>query len=168
MVADEHLVRVDTQNFDSASVSASVAPLPIGPGFFGGFTDGRYGYFVPNGHGTCVRVDLQRFAPDGVARLDLSIGGFEGGFTDGRYGYFVPFSHGTCVRLDLQRFDRDGVTTLDLTTINPALQYFTSGFSDGRFGYLVPGGRPDLTLGRIDLQHFDHDNIASLALTRAC
>ena len=82
-------------------------------GFAGGFTDGRYGYFVPlyNGayHGLVARVDLNDFSS--VTFLDLSatnagLKGFIGGFTDGRYGYFVPYyngaaHHGLVARIQL-------------------------------------------------------------------
>ncbi len=70
-------------------------------GFFGGFTDGRYGYFVPynNGayHGKIARVDLSNFSTVSVLDLtstDADLKGFFGGFTDGRYGYFVPNHNG--------------------------------------------------------------------------
>jgi len=66
-------------------------------GFAGGFTDGRYGYFVPWNNGTyfgkVVRIDLNDFSTVSVLDLtttDADLKGFFGGFTDGRYGYFVP------------------------------------------------------------------------------
>jgi hypothetical protein len=81
-------------------------------GFFGGFTDGRYGYFVPysNGsrHGKIARVDLNDFSSVSVLNLtgtDADLKGFIGGFTDGRYGYFVPYDnglrHGKIARIQL-------------------------------------------------------------------
>jgi hypothetical protein len=70
-------------------------------GFYGGFTDGRYGYFVPwdNGayFGKVARVDLNDFSTVSVLDLtttDAALKGFVGGFTDGRYGYFVPYDNG--------------------------------------------------------------------------
>ena len=72
-------------------------------GFQGGFTDGRYGYFVPyhNGAGAAfgkvARVDLNDFSTVSVLNLvstDADLKGFWGGFTDGRYGYFVPYYNG--------------------------------------------------------------------------
>ena len=73
-------------------------------GFFGGFTDGRYGYLVPGfigewGHGRFVRLDLQDFTLANTVTLDLTtidplLTGFVGGFTDGRYGYLVPYNNG--------------------------------------------------------------------------
>ena len=45
-------------------------------GYFGGFTDGRYGYFVPSGYparqGMLARVDLNNFTVSGVTVLDLT------------------------------------------------------------------------------------------------
>ena len=88
-------------------------------GFTGGFSDGRYAYFVPfydgSGYsGKVARLDLQNFAAGGVTLLDLSLmdgglKGFSGGFTDGRYGYFVPSYNGSgasgkVARVDLQNF----------------------------------------------------------------
>ena len=81
-------------------------------GFIGGFTDGRYGYFVPyyNGvpHGKVARVDLNDFSSVSVLDLtgtDADLTGFIGGFTDGRYGYFVPYDngahHGKVARIQL-------------------------------------------------------------------
>ena len=66
-------------------------------GFQGGFTDGRYGYFVPYSFGKVARVDLNDFSTVSVLNLastDADLKGFIGGFTDGRYGYFVPYNNG--------------------------------------------------------------------------
>ena len=70
-------------------------------GFYGGFTDGRFGYFVPyyNGayFGKVARVDLSDFSTVTVLNLqntDADLKGFHGGFTDGRFGYFVPRYNG--------------------------------------------------------------------------
>ena len=70
-------------------------------GFIGGFTDGRYGYFVPSHNGAyfgkIARVDLNDFTTVTVLDLtltDAALKGFIGGFTDGRYGYFVPYHNG--------------------------------------------------------------------------
>jgi len=70
-------------------------------GFHGGFTDGRYGYFVPYNNGASfgkvARVDLNDFSSVTVLNLastDADLKGFVGGFTDGRYGYFVPYNNG--------------------------------------------------------------------------
>lgn len=72
-------------------------------GFVGGFTDARFGYFVPNFNGTrfgkVPRVDLLNFSASGVTVRDLTLTdpdlkGFWGGLTDGRYGCFVPNFNG--------------------------------------------------------------------------
>jgi len=49
---------------------------PLAAGFYGGFTDGRYGYLVPfenvvGKHGRVMRIDLQNFTTSGVAALNL-------------------------------------------------------------------------------------------------
>ena len=120
-------------------------------GFAGGFTDGRYGYFVPYSNvgadGKVARVDLQNFNIGGVTVLDLTMldpapEGFWGGFTDGRYGYFIPRSNGApdgkMARVDLQNFTTGGVTWFDLATMDAGLVGFWGGFTDGRYGYFVP------------------------------
>ena len=83
------------QNLNTSSADSGLK------GFVGGFTDGRYGYLVPNNNGSLsgkvARVDLINFTTSGVTSLDLAsvdsgLAGFYGGFTDGRYGYFVPYT----------------------------------------------------------------------------
>lgn len=134
--------------------SLDMGAVDIGlKGFSGGFTDGRYGYFVPNNNafgisGNVSRLDLQNLAPSGVTSLDLAasdrfLKGFEGGFTDGRYGYFVPNFTGSVLsgkvaRVDLQNFTASGVTALDLAAVDSSLNGFSGAFSDGRYGYLAP------------------------------
>ena len=116
-------------------------------GFFGGFTDGRYGYFIPyyNGasSGKIARVDLNDFSTVSVLNLtttDNDLKGFIGGFTDGRYGYFVPYYNGArfgkVARVDLNDFST--VSVLNLTTTDADLKGFIGGFTDGRYGYFVP------------------------------
>jgi len=117
-------------------------------GFWGGFTDGRYGYFVPRYNGTAyfgkvARVDLSDFSTVSVLDLttiDADLKGFHGGFTDGRYGYFVPYYNdayfGKVARIDLSDFST--VSVLDLTTTDADLKGFYGGFTDGRYGYFVP------------------------------
>lgn len=115
---------------------------PTLKGFFGGFTDGKYGYFVPKYcctlHGKIARVDLQNFVTTTVTILDLtladaSLKGFTGGFTDGHYGYFVPCYNGVyngkVARVDLQNFNSGGVTVLDLATVDADLRGFIGGFT---------------------------------------
>ena len=138
-------------------------------GFKGGFTDGRYGYFVPNYHdgsyqGKVARVDLNDFSsvdmldldPDGTLDPANTNGlkGFQGGFTDGRYGYFVPnlqpSTHGNVARVDLSDFS--SVSSLNLGLTDGDLVGFAGGFTDGRYGYLVPGTNSKIP--RIDLNDF--------------
>ncbi len=158
------VVRVDSQNFtangvtvlDLTTVDAALK------GFWGGFTDGRYGYFVPyyNGaySGKAARIDLQNFTTSGVTVLDLTtvdvdLKGFMGGFSDGRYGYFVPYNNGAAfgkvARVDLQNFTTSGVSVFDLATIDTTLKGFAGGFSDGRYGYFVPFSNGISTFGKI-------------------
>ncbi len=182
------VVRVDLQNFNSGGVtSLDLTTIDADlKGFTGGFSDGRYGYFVPTAKasntyfGKLVRVDLQNFTSNGVTVLDLTtvdlgLKGFTGGFTDGRFGYLVPFINSTgiyagkAVRVDLQNFTSNGVTVLDLTTIDVDLKGFRGGFTDGNFGYLVPYSNGTNTpfgkVVRIDLQNFTPGGVTILDLT---
>jgi hypothetical protein len=166
------VARVDLQNF----VSGGVTVLDLTTvdrslkGFWGGFTDGRYGYFVPDYYGKVARVDLQNFAAGGVTALDLAtvdsaLKGFFGGFSDGRYGYFVPYSYGKVARVDLQNFTAGGVTALDLTAVDSGLKGFIGGFTDGRYGYFV--GNNSYSAGkvaRVDLQNFAAGGVTALDL----
>ncbi len=175
------VARVDLQNFTTNGVTtldlASVNPELMG--FFGGFTDGRYGYFVPfYGSATTVvksglvaRVDFQNFTTSGVTSLDLSsvdtnLRGFWGGFTDGRYGYFVPYENGTSssgliARVDLNNFATSGVTSLDLASVNAGLTQFRGGFTDGRYGYFC---QLNGLFVRVDLQNFTTSGVTFLNL----
>lgn len=161
------------QTLDLALSNAKLA------GFGGGFTDGRYGYFLPfqncsgAGSSTLGRVDLQNFTSSGVSWLDLStvnsgLRCYLGGFTDGRYGYLVPFENGKIVRLDLQNFSAAGVSWLDLTLVNSNLFGFNSGFTDGRYGYLVPyvgvAGAFSGKVARLDLQNFTTSGVSWIDL----
>jgi hypothetical protein len=69
-------------------------------GFRGGFTDGTYGYMVPNYNpvtgrsGKAARFELSSFSnveTFDLAAADTELKGFQGGFTDGNYGYMVPY-----------------------------------------------------------------------------
>ncbi len=101
------VARVDLQNFTVSGITVLnlTAVNSNLNGLQGGFTDGRYGYFVPwssggagGQHGWLARVDLQNFTTSGVADQNLAdtnanlVGFFGGGFTDGRYGYLVPYN----------------------------------------------------------------------------
>ncbi|MBI5567969.1 MAG: hypothetical protein HY870_23935 [Chloroflexi bacterium] len=158
------LVRVDLQNFAASGVTvldlASIDSSLVG--FAGGFTDGRYGYIVPNGasdftqHGKFVRVDLQNFSTGGVTVLDLttvnpSLRGYHGGVAIGGYAYIFPYynsvsvGHGEIVRVDLQNFSASGVTYLDTSLTDSGLKGFYGGFTDGQFIYLSPYASDDTT-----------------------
>jgi hypothetical protein len=182
--------RIDLQNFSTGGVTVldfSAVDSNL-RGFAGGFTDGRYGYYVPyansssNMHGYAVRVDLQNFTTGGVTVLDLTNGGvnpllegYTGGFSDGRYAYFVPFAndttyHGNLVRVDITNFTNSGMTVLDLTNAgaNPGLVGFCGGFTDGRYGYLTPHANASGQQGnivRVDLQDFSQSGVSTLNLT---
>jgi hypothetical protein len=180
------VARVDLQNFANGGVTVlDVHTADAGlAGFVGGFTDGRYGYFVPNNNGTgpdgkVARVDLQNFTTGGVTALDLAsvdpgLKGFAGGFTDGRYGYFVPnysggiTESGKVARVDLQNFTTGGVTVLDLASVDAGLKGFTGGFTDGRYGYFVPvingPNTYDGKVARVDLHNFTTGGVTALDL----
>ena len=153
-------------------------------GFASGFTDGRYGYLVPNVNGVAsgkvARVDLSNFGAGAVVTLDLTLvdgglRGFSGGFTDGHYGYFVPYtnlsgSSGKVARVDLGNFTAAGVVTLDLKLINSALSGFQGGFTDGSYGYFVPyvsNGVYTGMVARVDLHNFAPGGVTTLDLAVA-
>ena len=176
------LARVDVNNFTTGGVTTlNLAGIADLSGFIGGFTDGRYGYFVPNFtngtySGKIGRVDLQNFAPGGMSSLELTsvdsaLKGFVGGFTDGRYGYFVPYYNGDysgkVARVDLQNFTPGGVTILNLAGADPSLRGFQGGFTDGRYGYFIPfyNGGFSGKVARVDLQNFNAGGVSSLDLT---
>ena len=114
-------------------------------GFIGGFTDGRYGYFVPYNNGAyfgkVARVDLSNFST--VSVLDLSttdpdLKGFYGAFTDGKYGYFQNRlgPHGKIARVNLDDFST--VSVLNLALTDSELKLFMGGFTDGTYLYFAP------------------------------
>ena len=81
-------------------------------GFFGGFTDGIFGYLVPYdndgwvNNGYFIRFELERFHSDYVSwrrltDIDPALGGFKGGFTDGTFGYLLPSRRHKLVRIRL-------------------------------------------------------------------
>jgi hypothetical protein len=176
------LARIDLQNFTTGGVTILNLQTVDSAlaGFYGGFTDGRYGYLysyynTSGPSGRIARIDLHNFTAGGVTALDLAsvdpgLVGLTGGFTDGRYGYVFgagyPTLNGKVARFDLAAFNAGGVTVIDLTTINAALKGFVGGFQDGRYGYLVPynNGAPHGNLVRIDLANFSAAGVASLDL----
>lgn len=97
------VARVDLNDFRTVSVLDLALTDSNLKGFYGGFTDGKYGYFVPSSSaistpsGKIARVDLNDFSTVSVLDLTLTdsdLKGFHGGFTDGKYGYFVPNNNG--------------------------------------------------------------------------
>ena len=99
--------RIDLQNFTTSGVTyldVSTAGNTNAKGFYGGFTDGRYAYLVPNNNGAyngiLTRVELDNFTTSGVTYMDVSTfgntgaKGFNGGFTDGRHAYLIPYNNG--------------------------------------------------------------------------
>jgi len=172
----DKLALTDTATVDVAAVD------PSARGFYGGFTDGRYGYLAPyqnssggTKHGRIARIDLQNFATGGVTILNLQsidadLAGFHGGFTDGHYGYFVPLQNNTAafgkfVRVDLSNFTTGGVTVLNLAAFDPDLVYFTSGFTDGKYAYLVSRNYAHNKIARVDLANFTTGGVTVLNLT---
>jgi hypothetical protein len=155
-------------------------------GYFGGFTDGRYGYFVPDknaagSHGLISRVDLNDFSPSGISYVNLaevnpSAVGYRGGFTDGKYGYFIPYingttPHGLLARVDLFDFTSNGVSFLNLVEVNSNLKGFVGGFYDGRYGYAIPYQNHNSNnsnhglFTRIDTYNFTKAGVTVLDLT---
>jgi hypothetical protein len=175
------IARFDLQNFTTGGVTfLDLTAVNVNAkGFGNGFTDGRYGYFIPYTTGIAARVDLQNFTTGGVTTVDLTAvnanaKGYLGGFTDGRYGYFVPFYNGTAIfglvaRIDLQNFTTSGVTFLDLTAVNANAKGYAGGFTDGRYGYFVPytynGSLSSGLAARIDLQNFTTGGVTIIDLT---
>ncbi len=174
------VARLDLNNFTSSGITyLDLSAVNSGlKGFHGGFTDGRYGYFVPYYDGVqmsslVARLDLQDFSPSGVSVLDfssLNLRSYYGGFTDGRYGYLVPINDnagetnlGRLLRIDLQNFSLSGVTTLNLTDVDSRMDSFLGGFTDGRYAYLAP---LDGLVTRVDLQNFTTDGVKIIDLTQ--
>lgn len=173
------VARVDLHSY----ITNSVAVLDLTTvdaalkAFASGFSDGRYGYFVPNSgrsSGKLARLDLQNFSVAGVTVLDLTtvdptLIGFAGGFSDGHYAYLAPETPllSKVVRINLQDFSTTGVSVLDLATVDPALKGFLGGFTDGRYGYFVPYRNPSFfgKLVRVDLQNFAASGVTVLDLT---
>jgi len=171
--------RFATTQFTSVDIAAVDSNAV---GFYGGFTDGRYGYLVPYAnlsgkHGRVARVDLQNFTTAGVTILNLqnvdaALAGFTGGFTDGRYGYLYSYYNnsapsGRLVRIDLHSFAAGGVAVVDLASIDPDLVGLAGGFTDGRYAYVFGAGYPTVNgkVARIDLGNFAVGGVTVLDLT---
>lgn len=149
-------------------------------GFWGGFSDGKYLYCVPNGGGTALgkvaRIDLSDFSTVSILDLtvtDADLKGFRGGFTDGLYGYFVPYSNGSyfgkVARVDLSDFST--VSVLNLATTDADLIALQSGFVAGKYAYFVPwfggGAKNNGKIARLDLTDFSTVTVLDLTSTDA-
>ena len=147
-------------------------------GFAGGFTDGRYAYYVPYYTGSVysglfTRVELDNWTTSGITFIDVSTNnasakGFHGLIYDGRYAYLIPHSngayHGIVTRVDLQNFNTASIAYLNVAAGNANAVGFIGGFTDGRYGYLVPynGGTGTPILTRIDFQNFTASGVTYL------
>jgi len=93
------VARFSLSDFSSVSVLDLAATDSDLKGFCGGFTDGTYGYMVPDRNdggyfGKVARFSLSDFSTVWVLDLtarDPDLRGFMGGFTNGTYGYMVPY-----------------------------------------------------------------------------
>jgi hypothetical protein len=118
------IVRILTGTFTATKPTIELLNLtlidPSLKGFSHGFTDFKYGYFVPfnNGiapnflFGKIVRVDLNNFTPQGVQILDLTSQnpfnvGFSHGFQYNGYGYVIPFQRLLDLTVDEKTILRD-------------------------------------------------------------
>ena len=182
MLPASSLTSSRTSALDVASLGADLK------GFHGGFTDGVYGYLVPNrfgpGYGNggdygakVVRFALNNFDLSSVSVLDLAsvepdLKGYMTGFRSGAYGYLVPWYsgvpsyNGKIVRFALDNFDVSGVSVLDLADVDSTLypsinQGYIGGFATGGFGYLVPKQRHG-NLVRFRLDNFDVSGVTVL------
>jgi hypothetical protein len=104
--SNSKIVRIDTQNFETDGVTVlDLSTLDNGlKGYVSAFTDGKYGYFLPNagkegdiyqGTGKIARVDLSTFSLDDVTWLDLTHlnagwNNFMDGMADSQYIYLDP------------------------------------------------------------------------------
>jgi len=138
-------------------------------GFKGGFTDGNYGYLVPNANdagmsGMVARFSLGDFSTVEVLDLtavDADLQGFEGGFSDGSHGYLVPNFNGAAdsgkvARISFAVFGAGSVDFLDLAATDMALTGFVRGFSDGVHGFALPGRNSKIArFSLLDFATFD-------------
>ena len=166
-------------------LDVSLGGNTLANGFYGGFTDGRYLYLVPNQrggtlHGILTRVDLQNYTTTGVSYLDVSTSNtrarnFAGGCTDGRYAYLVSNSNNTtsCIftRLNLNDFTISGVTHLSVTTNNAGAQGFAGVFTHNAYAYLVPNYNTTSDfngiLTRVDLNNYTTSGVSYLDVSTA-
>jgi len=153
-------------------------------GFWGGFTDGTYGYCVPYFNdtysGKIVRFPLSSYGNTSALEIwDMTQNhgnarGFRGAVCDGRYAYLIPYYrdtdyHGTLVRLDLDRYgEQRAITTIELSLGNSNWKGFENAVlsESGRYLYLVSTlttGSPSVV--RIDLDRFVLQNVSSYDAT---
>jgi hypothetical protein len=105
--ANGKIIRLDTSNFTTSGITTlDLSTLDQSlHGYVSAFTDGHYGYFLPNyaspdgdyiqGSGTVARVDLSNFTAGGVTwldltRLDKGWNNFMDGMADSHYIYLEP------------------------------------------------------------------------------
>lgn len=170
------IARVDLESFAANANSVKFVDLAATDGtlkgFYGGFTDGRYGYVTASA-GKLARFELANFPNGAVSVVDLTaidptVRSFTGGFTDGHYGYLVPyadagggFNNSKFVRVNLANFSASGVSILDLANVDPALKGFNGGFTDGRYAWLAPG-LGGTKAARIDLADFSPSGVTAV------
>ena len=125
-------------------------------GFYGGFSDGNYGYLIPynneNYFGKVPRFPLNNFKTSAVEVLNLesvdsSLKGFTGGFVDSSYGYLVPYNNGTAFhgkvpRFPLNNFKTSAVDVIDLTSAADNLIGWGGGFFYERYAYFLTREEP--------------------------
>jgi len=99
-------IEVNPDNFPNSSVSVLDLTTydPDLKGFYGGFTDGRYGYLVPNYSSKFVRVNLNDFSTVDIMDLfntDSSLRGFHGWFIYNNFAYLFSQNNSKVVKINL-------------------------------------------------------------------
>ena len=145
-------------------------------GFWGGCSDGQYGYvagfdIASTRHGWVVRFGLVDFDAASVSALDLTVTdsdlkGLGGIVSDGRNLYTVPYQNSLGV--DYGKVARIGpdfstVTVLDLTSVDSDLKGFIEGVIYSGFLYLCPFNASELV--KVDLSDFTTSGVSTLDLT---
>ncbi len=133
------------ETFDASSEGA-------GDGYAGGFFDGRYVFFLPEGdfHGRMLRYDTQSgFASPASwdvfdaasSGVGARVGRYEGGVFDGRYLYCVPGEDALGIHDEVLRYDtRASFSSADAWTAFSAggPGGYAGGTFDGRYVYFAP------------------------------
>ncbi|CAJ1400352.1 unnamed protein product [Effrenium voratum] len=132
-IAMGKMVRVDTTSFSSADV-VDLAQIDTNyVQFKSAFTDGTYGYLVPNSFGRVVRFTLDPFAFDAEYDVSLLSSSWDFGMYDGTYGYLV----GDQSTSNVVRFTWGGAwDTLDMYSSHGVFSGFYSAFVSGSDVYL--------------------------------